>query len=103
MNFLDSISEAAVVAETIARFVQNHENEFKSQTLRSSGNKNRFTETMPYLVVRLVGSQLNEAKKYLVKIQPLDNAPLLIENLDQAVAEAISLTMAKSSGNQKIR
>ncbi len=103
MNFLDSISEAAVVAETIARFVQNHENELKSQTLRSSGSKNRFTETMPYLVVRLVGSQLNEAKKYLVKIQPLENAPLLIENLDQAVAEAISLTMAKSSASQKIR
>lgn len=101
MNFLDSISEAAVVAETIARFIQKHHSEIQSQI--PQGNKNRIPVTIPYLVVRLVGSQLNEAKKYLVQLQPSGKAPVLIENLDQAVAEAISLTMVKSAVHQQIR
>ncbi|MDJ0617140.1 MAG: succinate--CoA ligase subunit beta [Calothrix sp. MO_192.B10] len=101
MNFLDSISEATVLAEVIARFVENHRHEIQSQTLGSNGIKNRVAENIPYLVVRLVGSQLKEAQKYLIPLQASGDAPLLIENLDRAVVEAIRLT--KSPANQKVR
>ncbi|MDJ0797341.1 MAG: succinate--CoA ligase subunit beta [Calothrix sp. MO_167.B12] len=101
MNFLDSTSEATVLAEVIARFVENHRHEIQSQTLGPNSIKSRVAENIPYLVVRLVGSQLKEAQKYLIPLKASGEAPVLIENLDQAVAEAIRLT--KSPANQKVK
>jgi succinyl-CoA synthetase beta subunit len=99
MNFLDSISEATVVAEAIAQFVQSHQAETPIPSFSSHG-KSDLPPPLPHLVVRLVGSQLNEAKKYLSQLPPEINTLVLSENLDRAVTEAIRLT--KSSVKQNV-
>ncbi|MDJ0735312.1 MAG: succinate--CoA ligase subunit beta [Nostocaceae cyanobacterium] len=99
INFLGSIPEAAEVAEVITNFLQQYVNKLQSQLLRTNGSKNRRSAHIPHLVIRLVGSQLDEAQKYLATLKSQSNAPILLENLDEAVIEAVQLT--KSTVNKK--
>lgn len=86
VNILGSVPTALEIAGIIAKFVQIKEHTTVSKT---SSHARR-----PRLVVRLVGgSELKSAEEQLAAVQ----VPLL-ENLDEAVAQAVSLTkLAKRS------
>ncbi|BAZ69814.1 MAG: succinate--CoA ligase subunit beta [Pelatocladus maniniholoensis HA4357-MV3] len=95
VNFLGSVPQSGEVAEVIADFVQHHKNEIKTQTLRSNGNKSRRETHLPHLVVRLAGSEFNAARKYLTTLKvPSDASIVVVENLDEAVAQAVNLAKA---------
>ncbi len=91
INFLSSIAQTEDAIEVIENFIQQHKNEIKPQFSRSNGNKNRRDGQSPYLVVRLAGSEFNEARKHLTKLQTQSDTLIVLENLDEAVAKAVSL------------
>jgi succinyl-CoA synthetase beta subunit len=91
INFLSSIAQTEDAIEVIENFIQQHKNEIKPQFSRSNGNKNRREGQSPYLVVRLAGSEFNEARKHLTKLQSQSDTLIVLENLDEAVAKAVSL------------
>ncbi len=102
INFLGSIPEAVEVAEVITNFVEQQTEKLQPQSLRANGSKSRGSSNIPRLVVRLVGSQLDEAQKYLTTLKSHDNAPILVENLNEAVIEAVQLTKSKVK-SQKLK
>ncbi len=100
INFLGSVPQSEEVAEVIANLVQHHKNEIKTQALRSNSNKSRRENNLPRLVVRLAGSEFNAARKYLTALKvPSDVSIVVVENLDEAVAEAVNL--AKATAQRK--
>ena len=98
MNFLDSISEAALVAEVIAQFISQYHTELATTSIANVTKRNISPE-IPHLVVRLVGSQLQEAEKYLSQLQIDSNTLVLQENLDLAISQAIRLTESQVKQN----
>ncbi|RAM52914.1 MAG: succinate--CoA ligase subunit beta [Hapalosiphonaceae cyanobacterium JJU2] len=100
INFLGSVPQSGEIAEVIANLVQHHKNEIKTQALRSHSNKSRRENNLPRLVVRLAGSEFNAARKYLTALKvPSDVSIVVVENLDEAVAEAVNL--AKATAQRK--
>ncbi|TFI55973.1 succinate--CoA ligase subunit beta [Mastigocladus laminosus UU774] len=100
INFLGSVPQSEEIAEVIANLVQHHKNEIKTQALRSNSNKSRRENNLPRLVVRLAGSEFNAARKYLTALKvPSDVSIVVVENLDEAVAEAVNL--AKATAQRK--
>ncbi len=86
VNILGSVPSCDQVAGVIAKFVQSRE--------RTSAGKTRSHPQQPRLVVRLAGSELDSARKLLGAL-----AVPLVENLDEAVAQAVRL--AKSAAAKK--
>jgi succinyl-CoA synthetase beta subunit len=86
VNILSSVPTASEVAEVIAKFVQKHEERNTSKT--------RAHHHHQHIVIRLAGLDLDSAKDQLAQVQ----VPL-VENLDEAVAEAVRLT--KPSATKK--
>ncbi|MBD2414900.1 ATPase [Nostoc calcicola FACHB-389] len=99
INFLGSIPQAEEVAQIIAKFVQHDNNELKLKIVRSNGSKIPPDLNFPSLVVRLAGSELNAAKKYLATLKKTSSALVVVENLDEAVEVAVHL--AKPTANKK--
>jgi succinyl-CoA synthetase beta subunit len=100
INFLGSIPQVEEVAEAIANFISHNKNELKSHPSRSNGSKNRRDGHWPRLVVRLAGSGFDTVKKYLATVKTSNDASIvIIENLDEAVVEAVRL--AKSTHHKK--
>ncbi|MBX9256705.1 succinate--CoA ligase subunit beta [Desmonostoc muscorum CCALA 125] len=99
INFLGSIPQAEEVAQIIAKFVQHDNNELKLKVVRSNGSKIPPDLNFPSLVVRLAGSELNAAKKYLATLKKTSSALVVVENLDEAVEVAVRL--AKPTANKK--
>jgi len=97
MNFLGSIPQAEEVAEMIVNFIQ-HKPSNSSQGFTSNGNRNpRKGFSTPKLVIRLAGSDLDTAKRYLSNLQDVgENPVLLVESLDEAVVQAVKLTKIKA-------
>ncbi len=95
VNLLGSIPESMECAEVISRFLQQDKSEVKSQTVRSNGSRGRRESGCPYLVIRLAGADFNAARKYLATLKTQGDALILVENLDEAVAESVRL--AKST------
>ncbi|MGF1674233.1 MAG: succinate--CoA ligase subunit beta, partial [Rivularia sp. (in: cyanobacteria)] len=60
----------------------------------SNGNKGfREGSSLPNLIIRLAGSDLDIAKKYLSDLTIEEESPiLLVESLDDAVAQAVKLS-----------
>jgi succinyl-CoA synthetase beta subunit len=100
INFLGSVPQSGEVAEVIANFIQQHKNELKTHASRSNASKSRRETYLPRLVVRLAGSEFDAARKYLATLKtPSDASIVVVENLDEAVAEAVHL--AKSTPHKK--
>ncbi len=78
VNILGSVPTAVEIASVIANFMQRRD--------RNNGGKTRSHSQLPRLVVRLAGSDVDSAREQLEAVQ----VPLL-ENLDEAVAQAIRL------------
>ena len=91
INFLGSIAPTKEVLEVIENFIQHHKSEYKQQDVRSNGNKSRRENQFPRLVIRLVGSEFSEVRKYLAKLKTHSDGLIVVENLDEAVAEAVRL------------
>jgi succinyl-CoA synthetase beta subunit len=102
INFLGNIPQGEEVAEVIGNFVKNSKSEIKL-THRANGSKHHRRNTVePHLVIRLAGSEFDAARKHLATLKIPDDALIVVvENLDEAVAQAIRL--AKSSAhNQRV-
>lgn len=95
INLLGTIPQPPEVAEIILAFLQHDNSELKPHVLHSSGHKSRRENHFPRFVIRLGGSDLNATKNYLATIKTQSDALIVVENLDEAVAEAVYL--AKSS------
>ncbi|MGF2039902.1 MAG: succinate--CoA ligase subunit beta [Nostoc sp. CmiVER01] len=99
INFLGSIPQTEEVIEVIARVVEQDNSELNSQVVHSNGSKSRQEQNFSPLVVRLAGSEFDDARKYLATLKTPSNALLVVENLDEAVAAAVRL--AKPTANKR--
>ena len=99
INFLGSIPLTEEVAEVIARVVRQDNSELQSQVVHSNGSKSRRERNFSPLVVRLAGSEFNAARQYLATLKTHNDALLVVENLDEAVAAAVRL--AKPTAHKK--
>ncbi|OUL27220.1 ATPase [Nostoc sp. RF31YmG] len=99
VNLLGSIPECAEFAEILSKFLQQDKSEVKSQAVRTNGSKHRRESSFPRLVVRLAGSEFNAARKYLATLPTQGDTLILVENLDEAVAESVRL--AKSTAYKR--
>jgi succinyl-CoA synthetase beta subunit len=97
INFLGSIPQAAEVAEVIKNFIE-QQHGYSSEGFVSNSTRNRpGGNFIPKLVIRLAGSDLDTAKKYLSDLEDVGENPiLLVESLDEAVAQAVKLTKTKA-------
>ncbi|MBW4612198.1 MAG: succinate--CoA ligase subunit beta [Desmonostoc vinosum HA7617-LM4] len=89
INFLGNIPQVEEVAQVIAKFVQQENTPVRSP-LRN-GSKNHRQTHIPSLVVRLAGSEFDAARKYLATLKTSSHTLVLVENLDEAVKEAVHL------------
>ncbi|WP_298907552.1 succinate--CoA ligase subunit beta [uncultured Nostoc sp.] len=96
INFLGSIPLTEEVAEVIARVVQQDNSELQSQVVHSNGSKSRREQNFSPLVVRLAGSEFNAARQYLATLKTHNDALLVVENLDEAVAAAVRLAKPRA-------
>ncbi|MBD2354725.1 succinate--CoA ligase subunit beta [Tolypothrix sp. FACHB-123] len=97
INLLGSIPQAAEFAEVISKFTQQDKSEGKTQTVRNNPQRTRRDSTFPQLVIRLAGSEFNTARKYLAGLKTQGDSLILVENLDEAVAESIRLARSTVS------
>jgi succinyl-CoA synthetase beta subunit len=100
---LGSVPQAAEVGQVIFNFINNHisnVSELKPPESRN-GNKNRKETYYPRLVVRLAGSELEAARQELAALKTQSYAPIIVENLDEAVAEAVKL--AKIGADKRLK
>jgi len=97
INFLGSIPQAAKVAEVIKNFLQEQPSNI-STGFTSNGNRNGSgSYSIPKLVIRLAGSDLDIAKKSLSDLENFgDSSILLLESLDEAVKQAVKLTKTRA-------
>ncbi|MGB3760720.1 MAG: succinate--CoA ligase subunit beta [Rivularia sp. (in: cyanobacteria)] len=97
INFLGSIPQAGEVAEVIGNFIQAQSGSNSEGFVSNSTRNRRGGFSTPKLVIRLAGSDLNTAKKYLSNLENVgENSILLVESLDEAVAQAVKLTNTKA-------
>ncbi|UKO99050.1 succinate--CoA ligase subunit beta [Nostoc sp. UHCC 0870] len=89
INLLGSIPQPKAAATAIVDFVLGNKGELPSSVVRSNGNKREHLS--PNLVIRLAGSELNAAKDVLAPLEAHDDGLIVVENLDEAVAAAVSL------------
>ncbi|MBD2195856.1 MULTISPECIES: succinate--CoA ligase subunit beta [Calothrix] len=99
INLLGSSSQDTELAEVIGKFIQQDKTEIKPQAVRSNGQRSRRDSGSPRLVVRLAGSEFDTARKYLASLKTQSDSPIVVENLDEAVAESVRL--AKSTVSKR--
>jgi succinyl-CoA synthetase beta subunit len=87
INILGSVPPAVEVAEVVANFVQRQVSVTKPEAVRTTPARTSSYSHLPRLVVRLVGSELDSARERLATVQVS-----LLENLDEAVAQAVRLS-----------
>lgn len=99
LNLLGSVPQTEEVSEIISNFVQQDHPEIKSQTVKVSSRTRRESH-FPRLVVRIAGSEFNVAQNVLATLNTQTDALIVVENLDEAVAEAVRL--AKPTAYKKV-
>jgi succinyl-CoA synthetase beta subunit len=90
INFVGTIPQLSQMPEVIANYLQLDPKELKSQVLNSNISKSKSLH-LPRLVVRLAGSDFNNARTYLATLKTQSDTLILVENLDAAVAQAVRL------------
>ncbi|MBD2449577.1 succinate--CoA ligase subunit beta [Nostoc sp. FACHB-152] len=100
INLLGSIPKPEAAAEVIAKFIQDHNHDVTTQ------NRRNYPEfDIPRLVIRLAGSELNAAKDLLITLEAQGEL-VLVEDLDEAVAQAVRFTKSttyQSPGKTKAK
>ncbi|MBO3457946.1 succinate--CoA ligase subunit beta [Aetokthonos hydrillicola Thurmond2011] len=100
VNFLSHIAEAESVVEVIDNFVQQHTGQFQPQGISSISSINPRERNFPRLVLRLAGFEFDKARQYFAKLKIYGDALIVVDNLDEAVAEAVRL--AKSTAYKRV-
>ncbi|YAF97303.1 MAG: ATP-grasp domain-containing protein [Nodularia sp. CChRGM 3473] len=100
INLLGSVPQAEEVADIITNFVQHDKSAAKSAGSGSHGSRSRRESHLPRLVVRIAGSEFNVAKDFLATLKTQSDALIVVENLDEAVTEAVRL--AKPTAHKKV-
>jgi len=91
INFLGTIPQVDQLPEIITKFLQSDRNEITSQVSDSNGNQSQQQLNLPRLVLRLAGSEFNDPRKYLATLKTPNQPLIVVENLDEAVKEAVRL------------
>ena len=97
INLLGSIPQAEATAQVIAKFIQDH-----SEPERTHSSRSRRDLSFPGLVVRLAGSELNVAKDLLGTLENQGEI-VLVEDLDEAVAQAVRLAKPATYQSVKVK
>ncbi|BAY18146.1 ATP-grasp domain-containing protein [Nostoc sp. HK-01] len=97
INLLGSIPQAEATAQVIAKFIQDH-----SDPERTHSSRSRRDLSFPGLVVRLAGSELNVAKDLLGTLENQGEI-VLVEDLDEAVAQAVRLAKPATYQSVKVK
>ncbi len=97
INFLGSIPQATEVAEVVGNFIEQQWSYSSEEFVSNITRNRRESFSAPKLVLRLAGSDLDTAKKYLSNFEDVGkNSILLVESLDEAVDRAVKLTKTKA-------
>ncbi len=99
INFLGTIPQVNKLPEIMGNFLQLDRSEITFQVSTTNGKKSQNQVNLPHLVLRLVGSQFNDVREYLATFKNTNQSLIVVENLDEAVKEAVSLV--KLPGNKK--
>ena len=99
LNLLGSVPQTEEVADIINNFVQQDHHEIKSSNVRVS-SRTRREYHFPSLVVRIAGSEFDVAKDFLTPSSTPTDALIVVENLDEAVTQAVRL--AKPTAYKKV-
>lgn len=104
INFLGNIPQSYQLPTIISKFLQadnvekntsntnNTNNTNNKYNSGSHGTKNS-SQSLPYLVIRLAGSELNHARKSLLSLAKSEPFLIVVEDLDIAVSQAVSFTV----------
>jgi succinyl-CoA synthetase beta subunit len=91
INFLGNIPQVNQLSEIIANFLQLDSSKTASQSSATNGNHNQQDAHLPKLVLRLAGSEFNHTREYLANLSTSNQSPIVVENLDEAVKQAVRL------------
>lgn len=88
INFLGHIPDVQKIAEVIGNFINLEPEALKLYI--SNGSKHT-AKNLPKLVIRLGGAEFDDVKKYLATFPVEDEKLIVVENLDEAVKQAVNL------------
>ncbi len=91
INFLGNIPQVNQLSEIIANCVQLDNSKIASQSSATNGNHNQQDAHLPKLVLRLAGSEFNHTREYLANLSTSNQSLIVVENLDEAVKQAVRL------------
>ncbi|MFM7365454.1 MAG: ATP-grasp domain-containing protein [Cuspidothrix sp.] len=91
INFLGSIPQVNQLPEIITTFLQLDSQKIASEISITNGENSEHPINLPHLVLRLAGSEFNHSREYLDQFTSYNLSPMVLENLDEAVKEAIGL------------
>ena len=91
INFLGNIPQVNQLSEIIANFLQLDSSKIASQSSATNGNHNQQDAHLPKLVLRLAGSEFNHTREYLANLSTSNQSLIVVENLDEAVKQAVRL------------
>lgn len=92
INFLGNIPQVNQLSEIIANFLQLDSSKIASQSSATNDNHNQQNAHLPKLVLRLAGSEFNHTREYLANFSTSNQSPIVVENLDEAVKQAVRLS-----------
>ncbi|PPJ63149.1 succinate--CoA ligase subunit beta [Cuspidothrix issatschenkoi] len=92
INFLGNIPQVNQLSEIIANFLQLDSSKIASQSSATNDNHNQRNAHLPKLVLRLAGSEFNHTREYLANFSTSNQSPIVVENLDEAVKQAVRLS-----------
>ncbi|MTJ30473.1 ATP-grasp domain-containing protein [Aphanizomenon sp. UHCC 0183] len=99
VNFLGTIPQVDQLPEIISQFLHSDRSQITSGVSPANGNKSQQPLNLPWLILRLAGSEFNHVREELAARKTSDQLLIVVENLDAAVKEAVLL--AKTPGVKK--
>ena len=99
VNFLGTIPQVDQLPEIISQFLHSDRSQITSGVSAANGNKSQQPLNLPWLILRLAGSEFNHVREELAARKTSDQLLIVVENLDAAVKEAVRL--AKTPGVKK--
>jgi len=99
VNFLGTIPQVNQLPEIINKFLHLDRSKITSGVSAFNGSKGQQPLNLPWLVLRLGGSEFNHVREDLAAMQTSHQSLIVVENLDEAVKEAVHL--AKLSVQKK--
>ena len=99
VNFLGTIPQVDQLPEIISQFLHSDRGQITSGVSPANGNKSQQPLNLPWLILRLAGSEFNHVREELAARKTSDQLLIVVENLDAAVKEAVLL--AKTPGVKK--